>query len=105
MILRAQFLKAEIKELENLRHKLKERESITKEINIYLRTKQEELSEMNVRKEMAEKKLSNLIRDHEVALEKLTVAIHSLRVHQIMSNCIMLYFSAQIGRQSTPIEA
>jgi len=72
VILRAQFLKAEIKELENLRHKLEERESIIKEINIHLRTKQEELSEMNVRKEMAEKKLSNLIRDHEVALEKLT---------------------------------
>ena len=28
---------------------------------------------MNVRKEMAEKKLSNLARDHEVATEKLTV--------------------------------
>jgi len=28
---------------------------------------------MNVRKEMVEKKLSNHIRDHEVALEKLTV--------------------------------
>ncbi len=38
-----------------------------------LRNKQEELSEMNVRKEMAEKKLSNLARDHEVATEKLTV--------------------------------
>lgn len=30
---------------------------------------------MNVRKEMAEKKLSNHIRDHEVALEKLTVTL------------------------------
>lgn len=36
-----------------------------------LRNKQEELSEMNVRKEMAEKKASNAARDHEVALEKL----------------------------------
>ena len=56
VILRAQFLKAEIKELENLRHKLEKRESIIKKINNHLRTKQEELSEMNVRKEMAEKK-------------------------------------------------
>lgn len=38
-----------------------------------MRAKQEELSEMNVRKEMAEKKLSNLARDNEVAAEKLTV--------------------------------
>lgn len=38
-----------------------------------LRNKQEELSEMNVRKEMAEKKLSNAARDNEVATEKLTV--------------------------------
>lgn len=43
------------------------------EMNIILRGKQEELSEMNVRKEMAEKKLSNLARDNEVASEKLTV--------------------------------
>ena len=28
---------------------------------------------MNVRKEMGEKKLSNVIRDNEVAMEKLTV--------------------------------
>ena len=71
--LRAQTLKAEIKDLENLRHKLEEREAFIKEINIVLRNKQEELSEMNVRKEMAEKKLSNLARDNEVAAEKLTV--------------------------------
>ena len=71
--LRAQTLKAEIKDLENLRHKLEEREALIKEINIILRNKQEELSEMNVRKEMAEKKLSNLTRDNEVAAEKLTV--------------------------------
>lgn len=43
------------------------------EMNIILRGKQEELSEMNVRKEMAEKKLSNLARENEVASEKLTV--------------------------------
>lgn len=95
--LRAQTLKAEIRDLENLRHKLEERESLIKvsfrlqvqvfwvlqvlrccflqEINILLRNKQEELSEMNVRKEMAEKKLSNLARENEVATEKLTVII------------------------------
>jgi hypothetical protein len=42
-----------------------------------LRNKQEELSEMNVRKEMAEKKLSNLARDNDVASEKLTVSLHN----------------------------
>ncbi|KZS11166.1 putative Dynactin subunit 1 [Daphnia magna] len=72
--LRAQTLKAEIRDLENLRHKLDERESLIKELNIMLRNKQEELSEMNVRKEMTEKKLSNLARDNEVATEKLTPA-------------------------------
>lgn len=46
------------------------------EINLLLRNKQEELSEMNVRKEMAEKKLANLARENEVASEKLTVTFN-----------------------------
>ena len=69
--LRAQTLKTEIRDLENLRHKLEEREAIIKEMNLILRNKQDELSEMSVRKEMAEKKVANLSRDNEVAMEKL----------------------------------
>lgn len=45
-----------------------------------LRNKQEELSEMNVRKEMTEKKLSNLARDNDVATEKLTVIFEQCHV-------------------------
>ena len=44
-------------------------------MNIILRNKQEELSEMNIRKEMAEKKMANANRDNEVASEKLTVSL------------------------------
>lgn len=49
-----------------------------------LRNKQEELSEMNVRKEMAEKKLSNQSKEHEVALEKLTVKRRDLNTLNVV---------------------
>lgn len=60
-----------------------------------LRNKQEELSEMNVRKEMAEKKLSNLARENEVATEKLTVIIQDIVICLIFFsnvNLVLLFF-------------
>lgn len=74
-----------------------------------LRNKQEELSEMNVRKEMAEKKLSNLARDNDVASEKLTVSLHNKDAFSqeflFSTFCFFLFPPAQIGRQHTVAEA
>ena len=38
-----------------------------------LRSKQEEIGELNVRKELAEKKLSTMIHESEISIEKLQV--------------------------------
>lgn len=38
-----------------------------------MKAKQEELSEASIRKELAEKKLSNASKDSEMTIEKLTV--------------------------------
>lgn len=43
------------------------------ELRKLLRSKQEELSEASIRKELAEKKLSNATKDSEMTIEKLTV--------------------------------
>jgi len=40
-----------------------------------LRSKQEEIGELNVRKELAEKKLSTTIHESEISIEKLQVII------------------------------
>lgn len=43
------------------------------ELRKALRAKQDELSEATIRKELAEKKLSNATKDNEMSVEKLTV--------------------------------
>ena len=43
------------------------------ELRKVLRAKQDELSEASIRKELAEKKLSNANKDNEMVIEKLTV--------------------------------
>lgn len=45
-----------------------------KELKISLKLKQEEMSEVTVRKEMAEKKLGNVNKDYELTIEKLQVS-------------------------------
>ena len=45
-----------------------------KELRISLKLKQEEMSEVTVRKEMAEKKLGNVNKDYELTIEKLQVS-------------------------------
>lgn len=40
-----------------------------------LRSKQEEIGELNVRKELAEKKLSTTIHESEISIEKLQVIL------------------------------
>lgn len=51
--------------------KLENKESDIKELRKLLKEKQEQLSEMTIRKELAEKKLGNVNKDYELTIEKL----------------------------------
>lgn len=54
-----------------LTSKLENKESDIKELRKLLKEKQEQLSEMTIRKELAEKKLGNVNKDYELTIEKL----------------------------------
>lgn len=69
--LRAQAVKGEAKDLENLRFKLEGRENDIIELKKGLKIKSEELSEMHVRKEMAEKKLEIASKDSDERVERI----------------------------------
>lgn len=56
-----------------LRKKMESKEEDLREMRLTLRSKQEELQEMALRKDLAEKKLANLTRDHELTVETLKV--------------------------------
>lgn len=45
-------------------------------LKIALKLKQEELSEMSIRKEISEKKLGNSSKEFEMTIEKLQVSLH-----------------------------
>lgn len=45
-----------------------------------LRSKQEEIGELNVRKELAEKKLSTTIHESEINIEKLQVIVNNMLI-------------------------
>lgn len=47
-----------------------------------LRSKQEEISEINVRKELAEKKLSTTMHESELSIEKLQVILLNILVNK-----------------------
>lgn len=64
-------MKKELEETKNLTHKLESKEADIKEIRKALKLKQEEYSEMTIRKELAEKKLGNVNKDYELTIEKL----------------------------------
>lgn len=64
-------MKKELEETKNLTNKLESKEIDIKEIRKALKQKQEELSEMTIRKELAEKKLGNVNKDYELTIEKL----------------------------------
>jgi len=49
-----------------------------------LKLKQEEMSEVTVRKEMAEKKLGNVNKDYELTIEKLQVSQTGLKYNIIL---------------------
>lgn len=73
--LRAQKVKSELEETKALRSRLETREVDIRELKMALRDKQEELGEMAVRREFAEKRITNLTKEHELQIEKLQVKL------------------------------
>ncbi|XP_044734295.1 dynactin subunit 1 isoform X2 [Chrysoperla carnea] len=71
VILRAQAVKKELEETKTLTSKLENREADIKELKRVAKQKHEELSEMIIRKELAEKKLGNVNKDYEFTVDKL----------------------------------
>jgi dynactin 1 len=71
IVIRAQAVKKELEQAKILREKLKAREADIKELKKCLKLKQEELSEMAIRKDLAESKLGNVHKDYAVNMEKL----------------------------------
>ncbi|XP_060529168.1 dynactin subunit 1 [Cylas formicarius] len=69
--LRAETVKKELEQTKTLTSKLENKESDIKELRKLLKEKQEQLSEMSIRKELAEKKLANVNKDYELTIEKL----------------------------------
>lgn len=71
IILRAQFVKKQLEETKTLTATLENREAEIRQLKLAAKIKQNELSEMQIRKDLAEKKLSVLQNDHEINTEKL----------------------------------
>nr|XP_015838702.1 PREDICTED: dynactin subunit 1 isoform X2 [Tribolium castaneum] len=69
--IRADAVKKELEQTKTLTSKLENKESDIKELRKALKEKQEQLSEMTIRKELAEKKLGNVNKDYELTIEKL----------------------------------
>lgn len=66
-------MKSELEETKALRARLEAREADIRELKMAVRTKQEELGELQVRKDLAEKRLANQSREDKMAIEKLEV--------------------------------
>ncbi|KAK5644921.1 hypothetical protein RI129_006221 [Pyrocoelia pectoralis] len=71
IVTRAESVKKELEETKTLTSKLENKESDIKELRKILKEKQEQLSQMSIRKELAEKKLGNVNKDYELTIEKL----------------------------------
>ncbi|RZC39748.1 dynactin subunit 1 [Asbolus verrucosus] len=69
--IRSESVKKELEQTKTLTSKLENKESDIKELRKALKEKQEQLSEMTIRKELAEKKLGNVNKDYELTIEKL----------------------------------
>lgn len=89
-MLRATQVKKELEQIKILQSKLESRENDVKELRMLLKTKQEEIGELNIRKDIAEKKLAtsdtkltNITRDYELSLQKLQV-----KIYEFFSVCI-----------------
>lgn len=71
IVLRAQFIKKQLEETKTLTANLENREAEIRQLKLAAKMKQSELSEMQIRKDLAEKKLSVLQNDHEINTDKL----------------------------------
>lgn len=71
IMIRAEIVRKELEQTKTLTSKLENKESEIKEFRKALKEKQEQLSEMTIRKELAEKKLGNVNKDYELTIEKL----------------------------------
>ncbi|XP_053623105.1 dynactin subunit 1 isoform X2 [Plodia interpunctella] len=71
VVVRAQLVKKQLEETKTLTIKLENKEADLKELRKAFKAKQEELSEMQIRRELGERKLSAAARDAELRAEQL----------------------------------
>ncbi|XP_065173982.1 dynactin subunit 1 isoform X2 [Atheta coriaria] len=71
VMIRAGHVKKELEQTKTLTNKLEAKDADIKELRKALKDKQEQLSEMTIRKELAEKKFGNVNKDYELTIEKL----------------------------------
>ncbi|XP_075989035.1 dynactin subunit 1 [Anticarsia gemmatalis] len=71
VVIRAQLVKKQLEETKSLTIKLENKEADIRELRKALKAKQEELSEMQIRRELGERKLSAAARDAELRAEQL----------------------------------
>jgi len=71
ILLRAEEVKAEIKDATGLKYKLEAKDQDIKDLKKLMKAKQEEFSEMTIRKDLLEKKLTDTNRDSDLMVEKL----------------------------------
>ena len=71
VFVRSEIFKNDIKEAENLKYKIENKDLDIKELKKLLKMKTEEMSEMQVRKDKAEKRLADASRESELMREKL----------------------------------
>ncbi|XP_045782083.1 dynactin subunit 1 isoform X2 [Maniola jurtina] len=71
IVVRAQLVKKQLEETKTLTIRLENKEADIKELRKLLKAKQEELSEMQIRRELGEKKLSATVRDSELRSQTL----------------------------------
>ncbi|KAF2367871.1 CAP Gly-rich domain [Trinorchestia longiramus] len=71
IVQRAQNIKAELKDSEHIKHKLESREQDLRDLRLLMKQKNEELSEMMVRRDLAEKKLVNATKDANATIDRL----------------------------------
>ncbi|XP_018019260.1 dynactin subunit 1 isoform X2 [Hyalella azteca] len=71
IVQRAQNIKAELKDSEHIKNKLESKEQDLRDLRLLMKQKNEELSEMMVRRDLAEKKYTNASKDWEANIERL----------------------------------
>lgn len=109
IVLRAQFIKKQLEETKALTAMVENREGEIKQLKLAAKVKQQELSEMQYRKDLAEKKLSVLQNDHETntktlqqkyeeTAEMLRRYVHS-RYFLGNSNIFLIFFFCFAGRK------